>query len=286
MDRISTEGRCLCGAHRYQITGSISGMVHCHCSRCRKHHGASFGSFFFLGDGALRWLAGGGSRLGGFASSHGGQRCFCRTCGSTLPEMETGEAPVAIAGNLLDAPPAPHENHIYTGSKAPWVLIPGEQEQFTTVPERWSDPHLAPLERPVPKLSIAGSCLCGDIRFEAADPAFMMNCHCSRCRLSRAAAHATNLFVPRDALRWISGEAQVVNYKLPDAERFGVGFCERCGSLVPRTSSASDFANIPAGCLDADPGITPTGHIYLGSKARWFSLLDDLPIWEASWRDS
>ena len=133
---------------------------------------------------------------------------------------------------------------------------------------------------------LSGSCLCGDVRFEAGEPAFIMNCHCTRCRLSRAAAHATNLFAPRESLRWISGETRVVNYRLPEADRFGAGFCERCGSLVPRTSSDSDLANIPAGCLDSDPGIAPTGHIHVGSKARWFTFMDDLPTWEASWRGS
>ncbi|MEJ2087570.1 MAG: GFA family protein [Gammaproteobacteria bacterium] len=70
---------------------------------------------------------------------------------------------------------------------------------------------------------------------------------------------------------------------MPDAERFGTAFCRRCGSLVPRRSGGGgDRINIPAGSLDSDPGIGPAGHIYVGSKAPWFEITDDLPQWETT----
>ena len=109
----------------------------------------------------------------------------------------------------------------------------------------------------------------------------MQHCHCTRCRLSRAAPHATNVFVRRESLTWRSGEELVRNYKLPEAKRFGAAFCRQCGGLVPRASSTSEFANVPAGCLDAYPGVRPRGHIYVGSMANWFDIGDDLPRWEA-----
>ena len=40
-----TEGRCLCGALRYQIDGPFVDMLHCHCSMCRKHHGTPFATW-------------------------------------------------------------------------------------------------------------------------------------------------------------------------------------------------------------------------------------------------
>lgn len=39
--------------------------------------------------------------------------------------------------------------------------------------------------------------------------------------------------------------------------------------------------NIPAGSLDSDPRVTPRGHIYVGSRARWFPIEDDLTRWRA-----
>ena len=117
--------------------------------------------------------------------------------------------------------------HVYTASKAPWTVIAADAEQFEIAPDHFRDPDMAELDRPTRSGKIYGSCLCGDVAIEAGDPEFMMNCHCTRCRLSRAAPHATNLFVPRRSLKWTSGEELVRNYKLPDAERFAVGFCRK-----------------------------------------------------------
>ena len=38
-------GSCLCGKIRYEIQGGVGAVSHCHCSRCRKAHGAAFGSY-------------------------------------------------------------------------------------------------------------------------------------------------------------------------------------------------------------------------------------------------
>ena len=64
---------------------------------------------------------------------------------------------------------------------------------------------------------------------------------------------------------------------MPGAQFFGTAFCKQCGSEVPRVSVERNFASVPAGSLDSDPGITPTGHIYVDSKAPWFEITDDLP---------
>ena len=40
---MAIRGSCLCGAVSYEITGSFKVIGHCHCSTCRKSHGAAFG---------------------------------------------------------------------------------------------------------------------------------------------------------------------------------------------------------------------------------------------------
>ena len=42
---IALTGSCLCGAVTYEVRGPFNMMVHCHCSMCRKHHGAAFATF-------------------------------------------------------------------------------------------------------------------------------------------------------------------------------------------------------------------------------------------------
>ena len=37
---------------------------------------------------------------------------------------------------------------------------------------------------------------------------------------------------------------------------------------------------VPAGLLVSDPGVPISGHIFVGSKAPWFEITDDLPRFE------
>jgi hypothetical protein len=278
---IEVEGRCLCAGNHYRIAGTPTGMVHCHCQRCRKAHGASLVSWSHFEQATFTWLKRGD--IGTFHSSDTIRRSFCTTCGSVIANPDSSRDQFGFpVGNVLNMPEPAPVYHFYTASRAPWTTISAAAEQFEVVHDRFADPGMPELDRPASPGKVRGSCLCGDVAFEASDPQFMMNCHCTRCRLSRAAPHATNLFAPRESLIWISGENQVQNYRLPEAERFGVGFCGRCSGLVPRTDSTSDLANIPAGCLDTDPGLAPRGHIWVGSKADWFTIVDNLPQFDAS----
>ncbi len=125
-----------------------------------------------------------------------------------------------------------------------------------------------------------GSCLCGGVKFEAADPSGFRNCHCSRCRKSRGGAFASNLFVAPENFRWLSGRDQVMTYRLPGAQRFGNAFCRVCGGPVPREVPVLNVMLIPAGILDDDPGVRPAYHIFVGSKAPWHEITDELPRYD------
>ncbi len=67
---------------------------------------------------------------------------------------------------------------------------------------------------------------------------------------------------------------------MPEAERFGVCFCRVCGSILPRVG-ADPIVGIPAGALDDDPGGRPRLHFFVGSKAPWYEIRDDLPQFES-----
>ena len=56
-------------------------------------------------------------------------------------------------------------------------------------------------------------------------PVRMINCHCSRCRRGRSAAHATNVIAKIDAFRWLRGSDILAEYKVPEARFFAVAFC-------------------------------------------------------------
>ena len=127
-------------------------------------------------------------------------------------------------------------------------------------------------------VKITGGCLCGAIRYEATQaPVWSHNCHCSRCRMAGGAAFASNLFIPADAFAFTRGEALLSRFEIPEAESFTHVFCSRCGSTLPFPSKAPGLVGLPMGTLDGDPAFSPRAHIFVDSKAPWFSITDSLP---------
>lgn len=277
-----TQGTCLCGTVRYEVAAPFTMMAHCHCSMCRKHHGAPFATFAAAPYDAFHWLAG-EDELGSYRSSEQGVRSFCKTCASVAPLLmaEAGFA-VCPAGNLLEDPEIRPQNHMFVGSQAPWYTIADSLPRHEAyAPELGGGSGVArPAVQAAPGV-ISGSCLCGGVAYEIDAAERMVNCHCSRCRRGRSAAHTTNLFAKLDGFRFTRGEDLVGEYKVPDARFFTVSFCTRCGSETPYISRERSFAVVPAGTLDTDPGMRPQAHIFVGSKAPWFEIGDELPQFEA-----
>ena len=117
-------GSCLCGAVRYEIRGRLGRMSHCHCSMCRKAHGAAFGTYAQVARRDFALLAGAES-IRSYRSSPKVTRTFCATCGSTL-QWSTDDRPdhVDVAmGTLDDDPGIRPAVHIFVASKAPWYEI-------------------------------------------------------------------------------------------------------------------------------------------------------------------
>jgi hypothetical protein len=56
--------------------------------------------------------------------------------------------------------------------------------------------------------------------------------------------------------------------------------CRRCGSLLYSVVRDGAFVHVALGSLVDDPGIRPSKHIFVGSKAAWFTITDDLPQYE------
>ena len=76
-------GSCLCGAVRYETSLALEGIDHCHCSMCRRSHGAAFSTYGRVPKQALR-IATGAERVRDFHSSDAVTRSFCQECGSNL----------------------------------------------------------------------------------------------------------------------------------------------------------------------------------------------------------
>jgi len=53
--------------------------------------------------------------------------------------------------------------------------------------------------------------------------------------------------------------------------------CKGCGSLLYSVVRDGAFVHVPLGTLVDTPSIRPRAHIFVGSKAPWFTITDDLP---------
>jgi hypothetical protein len=127
---------------------------------------------------------------------------------------------------------------------------------------------------------VNGSCLCGLVTYEARGPFdVMLNCHCSICRKHHGSGFVTHLAAPLGGFRWLSGEDRLLNYRT--SERGERSSCQVCGSPLPVLLPARDLVLLPAGALNGEIGIKPQAHIFVGSKAPWYTITDSLPRHEA-----
>ncbi|MBL1270859.1 MAG: GFA family protein [Oceanospirillales bacterium] len=123
----------------------------------------------------------------------------------------------------------------------------------------------------------SGSCLCGGIQYEiAGNLSDVYNCHCSMCRKLHAAAFRTCAKVPAVDWRIVRGKELLKTYESSPGE-FKV-FCVNCGSSIhTKFDSNPEVYALPLGTLDTDPGVRADRHVFVGSKAPWFEITDDLP---------
>ena len=126
------KGSCLCGAVTYEISGSPQLIGHCHCSMCRKSHGAAFATWAIIDPDQFRWTSGVES-VAAYASSPGRERRFCKSCGSPLVATHSGKITEVVLGTVDADPGMRPREHIFVGSKAPWYEITDTLPQF----ERW-----------------------------------------------------------------------------------------------------------------------------------------------------
>jgi hypothetical protein len=125
-----------------------------------------------------------------------------------------------------------------------------------------------------------GRCLCGGVEIEITGKLGpLVYCHCSQCRRASGSAFAANCDVRRKYWVWRAGEELVREYaSAPGKVR---AFCSRCGSpIYSREDETPEVLRVRLGLLDGDPGRRSLCHFWVGSKAPWYEIRDDLPRFE------
>ena len=126
--------------------------------------------------------------------------------------------------------------------------------------------------------TLAGACLCGAVRYAVADEfLYALNCHCSMCRRATGSAFKPFAGIERDKLRITKGDEFL---KIFGDESAHDARCRECGSLLYSVVRDGRYVHVTMGTLVDDPSIRPTKHIFVASKAPWFTITDDLPQYE------
>jgi len=122
---------------------------------------------------------------------------------------------------------------------------------------------------------LAGECFCRAVRYAVVDAfAYALNCHCSNCRRTTGAAFKPFAGIARDQLGIVDGEDNLLI--VGDAAGHDA-HCGTCGSLLYSVVRGGGFVHVAMGTLIDAPSIRPSAHIFVGSKASWFTIVDQLP---------
>ena len=117
-------GQCFCGAVRFSAELPSKWVAHCHCSMCRRAHGAAFVTWVGMEESrcviddeqaCLQW----------YESSAGAQRGFCTRCGSTVffrSERWPGELHITLA-NFSDPVDRAPQVHAFWDTHLDWAAV-------------------------------------------------------------------------------------------------------------------------------------------------------------------
>ena len=123
--------------------------------------------------------------------------------------------------------------------------------------------------------TLAGKCFCGAVHYTLPDEfLYAMYCHCSNCRRTTGSAFKPFAGIERQKLVVTQGADILLVYGDDKANNT---HCRRCGSLLYSVVRDGAFVHVTLGTLVDDPTIRPSRHIFVGSKASWFTITDDLP---------
>jgi hypothetical protein len=145
-----TEGGCDCGAVRYRMESAPLFVHCCHCRWCQRESGASFALNAMIEADRVTEL--GESPLLVDTPSNSGSGQIIARCGKCMVAVWShyaGAGPVIkfVRVGTLDNPDLlPPDIHIFTESKQPWVVLPGDAPavaEYYDREEHWPAESLA-----------------------------------------------------------------------------------------------------------------------------------------------
>ena len=116
--------------------------------------------------------------------------------------------------------------------------------------------------------TIDGGCLCGSVRYRAAQPPLRtLVCHCRFCqRMTGSMAYSESMF-PMDAVQFSGAPMQSYAHRSDNSgKNVTVHFCASCGTTVSLSFERwPDVRAISRGTMDVPEAVEVTAHIWTRS---------------------
>ena len=118
----------------------------------------------------------------------------------------------------------------------------------------------------------SGGCLCGSIRYRAAEaPRWAAHCHCAMCRKVSGAAFLSFVEFRAATFEWTRGSPA----RYQSSSGVARGYCPDCGSTL--TYESDDLKLISLGTLDEPADVLLESHCFTDSRLPCIKLTDGLP---------
>ena len=120
----TARAQCLCGDLKLEAALPSKWAAHCHCSLCRRAHGAAFVTWVGM-EAARCDIDDPAQRLRWYESTPGAERGFCSHCGTMMlfrSPRWPGELHIALAHFTTPVDRAP-QVHVHWDDHVPWSNV-------------------------------------------------------------------------------------------------------------------------------------------------------------------
>ena len=126
-------------------------------------------------------------------------------------------------------------------------------------------------------MNIDGTCLCGQIKFEAIiDPETATICHCTDCQINSGTAFGYVVGAINDSFNLLKGELRFYNKLADSGAKRKLAFCGKCGTRIyaKPENGKSGFFGLRVGTIRQRKSLHPTRQVWKKSCLDWVQCIE------------
>ena len=122
--------------------------------------------------------------------------------------------------------------------------------------------------------ALVGSCGCGAVRFEVAEPLRgAIYCHCTRCQKRSGTAYQASALAAPGSVIVTEGAEHLRDWRPGGLAKT---YCGLCGAHVfARDPKTGAIAVVRMSAIDGDPGVRPLARQFVAYHPEWAPIPDD-----------